>query len=75
MWFEKNNVKTSFTHGVGKPASLGTLPSCKQSLTKPLSLCKIACVSTVNADTPQTVDWKLNFHFLGQRMRYRDARQ
>ena len=24
-------MKTSFTHGVGKPASLGTLPSRKQS--------------------------------------------
>ena len=54
MCFEKNNMKTSFTLGVGKPASLGTLPSHKQSLRKPLPLCKIACVSTVNADTPQT---------------------
>ena len=55
MCFEKNNMKTSFTHGVRKPASLDTLPACKQSLRKPLPLCKIACVSTVNADTPQTV--------------------
>ena len=42
-------------HGVGKPASLGTLPLCKQCLRKPLLLYKIACVSTVNADTPHTV--------------------
>ena len=55
MWFEQNNMETSFTHGVGKPASLGILPSRKQSLRKPLPLCKTACVSTVNADTPQTV--------------------
>ena len=32
MSFEKNNMKTFFTHGVGKPASLGTLPSRKRSL-------------------------------------------
>ena len=49
------NVKTSFTYGLGKPASLGTLPPHKQYLRKPLPLCKIDCVSTVNADTPQAV--------------------
>ena len=54
MCFEKNNMKTYFTHSVGKPASLGTVPSRKQFLRKPLFLvCKIACASTVNADTPQ----------------------
>ena len=42
-------------HGAGKPASLGTLPPRKQSLRKLLSICKIACVPTLNADTPQTV--------------------
>ena len=47
--------KRKFTHGVGKLASLGNLPSRKQSLRKPLPLCKIACVSTGNADTPPTV--------------------
>ena len=31
LCFEKNNMKTSFTHDVGKPASLGTLPWRKQS--------------------------------------------
>ena len=48
-------MKTSFTHCVGKPGSLGTFAPHIQSLTKPLSICKIACVSTVNADTPETV--------------------
>ena len=53
--FWKENIKTSFTHGVGKLASLRTLPPRKHSLRKPLALCKIACVSTVHADIPQTV--------------------
>ena len=43
--FEKNNMKTSFTRGLGNLASLGTLPPHKQSLRKPLWICKIACVS------------------------------
>ena len=55
LCFEKNNMKTSFTHGVGKPVGLGNLPSSKQSPRKPLPLRKIACVSTLNADTPPTV--------------------
>ena len=56
MCFEKNNMKICFPYGVGKPASLGTLPLRKQSRKKNLHLCKIACVvSTVNADAPQTV--------------------
>ena len=55
LCFEKNNMKISFIHGVGKPASLGNLPPRKQSRGKSHSLCKIACVSTVNANTPQTV--------------------
>ena len=56
LCFEKNTMKISFTH-VGKPAGLGTIPALKQSLIKPLPLCKIACVSTVNVDTvtPHTV--------------------
>ena len=37
-------MKTSFTHGLGRPGSLGTLPLRKQKTTFPL-----------NADTPQTV--------------------
>ena len=36
LCFEKNNMKISFTHGVGEPASLGTLPPRKQSREKPL---------------------------------------
>ena len=55
MCFKKGNMKTSFTYGVGNPASLGNLLPRKQFLRKPLPLCKIAGVSTVNADTPQTV--------------------
>ena len=47
MCFEKNNMKTP---------CLGTFPSRnEQSLRKPLPVCKIACVSTMNADTPQPV--------------------
>ena len=72
MCFEKNNMKTSFTHSVGKPASVGSLPSRKQTLRKPLPLCKIAYVSTVNADTRQTViihqasisKWTRVFHYV-----------
>ena len=44
----------------------------KQSLRKPLPRCKIVCVSTVNADTPQTViihqasisKWTRVFHYV-----------
>ena len=35
LCFEKN-MKTFFTHGLGKPASLGTLPLLKQKTTFPL---------------------------------------
>ena len=39
---------------MGKPVSLGTLFSSKQFLRKPLSICKIACVSMVNAGVDKT---------------------
>ena len=55
LCFEEKIMKTSFAHGAGKLGSLGSLPLRKQSLRKLLSICKIACVSTINADTPQTV--------------------
>ena len=45
----KRIIWTSFTHGVGNSAGLGSLPPRKQSLRKPLSICKFFCVSTVNA--------------------------
>ena len=53
MCFEKNNMKTP---------CLGTFPSRKQSLRKPLPLCKIACVSTGNADAPPTVMHHAGIH-------------
>ena len=60
------NMKTSFTHGLGKPASLGTLPPHKQSLRKPLPLLCIhsACWYSTGSNNTPGIHIKVNARLL-----------